>query len=166
MPATAGIFFTPKKHKQPPPPRTLHSSMSTLNPAYQQDVTRSFLQQNVMQLINARLGVIEPGYVEVMLPFRNDLTQQHGFLHAGIISTIVDSACGYAALSLMPAGANVVTVEFKLNLLRPAVGQAFKASGQVKRSGAQLSVCYGEVHAISGQQEKCVATMLATMMQR
>lgn len=140
--------------------------MRALNPSYQQDVTRNFLQQNVMQLINARLGVIEPGHVEILLPFRHDLTQQHGFLHAGMIATIVDSACGYAALSLMPAGANVVTVEFKLNLLRPAVGQEFRAVGQVKRNGAQLSVCYGEVRAISGQQEKCVATMLATMMQR
>jgi len=90
------------------------------NPSFAEEIKRSFARQSVMQLIGARLERLEPGLVEISLPFRKDLTQQHGYLHAGIVTTIADSACGYAAFSLMPAGSGVLSVEFKVNLLRPA----------------------------------------------
>jgi acyl-coenzyme A thioesterase PaaI-like protein len=98
------------------------------------------------------------------LPFRDDLTLQHGFVAAAIVAAIVDVACGYAAMSLMAPGAGVLTVEFKLNLLAPAVGERFIARGRVTRAGRLLSVCAGDVFAVRGTEEKPVATMLATMM--
>ena len=96
--------------------------MDTPNPSFAQDVERSFARQAIMNLIGAKLSLIEPGVIEITLPYRADLTQQRGFLHAGVVATIADSACGYAAYSLMPAGSEVLSVEFKVNLLRPAQG--------------------------------------------
>ena len=121
-------------------------------------------KQAVMNLIGAELVKVLPGKVEILLPFRNDLTQQHGFLHAGIITTLVDSACGYAALSLMPAGASVLTVEFKVNLLAPAKGERFVARGKVVKPGRTITVCSGEVFALGSEEPKLVSTMTATMM--
>jgi uncharacterized protein (TIGR00369 family) len=117
-----------------------------------------------METIGATLSRVEPGEVEIGLPYRADLTQQDGYLHAGIVTTIVDSACGYAAFTLMPADAAVLSVEFKLNLLSPARGERFVARARVLKPGRTLTVCAGDVFAVTGAGEKLVATMLATMM--
>jgi uncharacterized protein (TIGR00369 family) len=117
-----------------------------------------------MRLIGAELADVRPGEVAIRIPFRNDLTQQHGFLHAGIVTTIVDSACGYAAFSLMPAGSSVLSVEFKINLLAPAKGDSFLAKGAVIKPGKTITFCSGEVYAISADSQKLIATMSSTMM--
>jgi len=118
-----------------------------------------------MQLIGAQLGVIEPGAVEINLAYRPDLLQQHGYLHAGIVTTIADSACGYAAFSLMPAGSQVLSVEFKVNLLRPARGVRFVARGEVIKAGRTLTVVRGDVFGLSDDgPRELIATMQATMM--
>jgi uncharacterized protein (TIGR00369 family) len=117
-----------------------------------------------METIGARLLRVAPGEVEIGLDFREDLTQQHGYLHAGVVAAVVDSACGYAAMSLAPAGAEVLSIEFKLNLLSPARGESFVARATVKRAGRNVTVCAGDLYALQGSSEKTVATMLATMM--
>lgn len=127
-------------------------------------ISQSFARQTVMQLIGAKLGTIEPGVVEIHLPFRDDLTQQHGYLHAGIVTTIADSACGYAAFSLMPEGSEVLSVEFKVNLLRPARGDHFTARAEVIKAGRTLTVVRGDVFAVNADQTVHVATMQGTMM--
>jgi uncharacterized protein (TIGR00369 family) len=127
-------------------------------------VRESFARQRVMETIGARLSRVAPGEVEIELPFREDLTQQHGYLHAGVVAAVIDSACGYAAMSLAPAGAEVLSIEFKLNLLSPARGASFVARARVKRAGRNVTVCAGDLYALGGASEKAVATMLATMM--
>ena len=117
-----------------------------------------------MQTIGARMTKVSPGEVVIELAFRKDLTQQHGFVHAGVITAIVDSACGYAALSLMPADSGVLTVEYKANFVSPAKGTRFIATGRVVKPGRTLTVCSGDVLAVDRGTEKIVATMLATMM--
>jgi uncharacterized protein (TIGR00369 family) len=134
------------------------------DPDFEKRVRSSFDRQKLMRAIGAELAKVSPGEVEISLPYRDDLTQQHGFVHAGIIATIVDTACGYAAFSLMPADMAVLTVEYKINLLSPAVGELFLARGRVLRPGKTLSVCTGEVIAYQEGKGKTVATMLATMM--
>src|SRR5712675_867464 len=114
--------------------------MNPLNPSFAAGVARSFAQQSIMTLIGARLSLVEPGVVEITLPYRTDLAQQHGYLHAGVVATIADSAAGYAAYSLMPAGAEVLSVEFKVNLLRPAKGEHFLARAEVIKPGRMLTV--------------------------
>lgn len=128
-------------------------------------VAESFAGQPFMHLLGARLTRIEPGRCEVEVPFRPNLTQQHGFLHAGVLTTIADNACGYAAFSLMPREAGVLTAEFKLNLLRPARGVAAVARAEVVKPGRTLLVVRADVFARAedGAEELC-ATMLATMM--
>lgn len=118
-----------------------------------------------MNLIGARLGLVEPGIVEIVLPFRQDLTQQNGYLHAGVVTTIADSACGYAAFSLMPAGSAVLSVEFKVNLLRPARGESFVARAEVIKAGRTLLITRADVFAVHEDSEReLVATMQGTMM--
>jgi uncharacterized protein (TIGR00369 family) len=117
-----------------------------------------------MTTIGAEMTHVTPGAVEIVLPFRADLTQQHGFLHAGIITTIVDSACGYAALSLMPPDTGVLTVEYKVNFLAPAAGERFFARGRVTKPGRTLTVCAGDIFAQQDGHERLIATMLTTMM--
>ncbi len=134
------------------------------DPQFEARVRSSFARQQVMATIGAQLTRVEPGAVIIELPFREDLTQQHGFLHAGIVTTILDSACGYAAFSLMPADVAVLTVEYKVNLLAPAKGQRMVAQARVLRAGRTLTVCAGDVLARTGQGDKVVATMLATLM--
>jgi len=131
---------------------------------YEQRVRTSFSKQQVMSLIGAELVKVVPGEVEIHVPFRSDLVQQHGFLHAGIMTTIVDSACGYAAFTLMPAQAEVLTIEYKVNFLAPASGARFVAQGKVLKPGRIITVCTGEVFALSVDKVKLVATMNATMM--
>ena len=139
--------------------------MTPLNPSFAADIERSFAQQSIMSLIGARLSLVEPGTVEITLPYRADLTQQHGHLHAGVIATIADSACGYAAHSLMPAGSEVLSVEFKVNLLRPALGETFVARAEVIKAGRTLTVVRADVFGIAGNAEReLVATMQGTMI--
>lgn len=133
------------------------------NPSFAEEVRKSFAQQSIMQLIGAELTRIEPGMVEISLPYRRDLTQQDGYLHAGIITTIADSAAGYAAYSLMPAGAGVLSVEFKVNLLRPAQGEKFLARAEVIKPGKTLTVVRADVFGIRGGERTLVATLLGTM---
>jgi uncharacterized protein (TIGR00369 family) len=134
------------------------------DPDFEARVRTSFARQRLMATIGARLVRVAPGEVEIELPFRDELTQQHGFLHGGIVTAIADTACGYAALSLMPAEAAVLTVEYKVNLLAPVRGGRMRARGRVTRPGRVLSVCAGDVAALAEGQETLVATMLATMM--
>lgn len=107
---------------------------------------------------------VVPGEVLIELPWREELAQQHGVLHAGAVASIADSACGYAALSLMPAGSGVMSVEFKVNLLAPGRGERFLAIGRVRRAGRTLTICEGTVKTIRGAEEREVAIMTATMI--
>ena len=135
------------------------------DPDYAARVRTSFGRQKAMALLGAQMTQVEPGITEIVLPFREDLTQQHGFVHAGLITAVVDSACGYAALSLMPSGVGVLTIEFKVNLLNPAAGERFLIRGQVVKPGRTIMVCTGEVVAerIDGTRQT-VALMQTTMM--
>jgi len=139
--------------------------MKPLNPSFAEEVARSFAQQTIMTLIGAELSLVEPGIVEISLPYRADLAQQYGYLHAGIVTTIADSACGYAAYSLMPPGSEVLSVEFKVNLLRPATGEQFLARAEVIKSGKTLTVARADVFGISRAAErKQIAAMQATII--
>lgn len=117
-----------------------------------------------MVLLGAKLELVEAGAVDISLGYRSDLTQQHGYLHAAVTTAIADSACGYAALTLTPAGCEVLSVEFKVNLLRPAVGERFVAQGRVLKPGRTLNVVRGDVFAETGGRTTLIATMLATMI--
>ncbi len=134
------------------------------DPDFENRVRASFDRQKLMGVIGAELTRLAPGEAEISLPYRDDLTQQHGFVHAGIIATIADTASGYAAFSLMPADTAVLTIEYKINLISPAVGELFIARGRVIRPGKRLSVCTAEVMAYHQGKGKTVATMLATLM--
>ena len=127
-------------------------------------IRTSFGKQRFMSAIGADLSLVSPGKVEIVLPFREDLLQQHGFLHGAVIAGVVDSACGYAARSLMPRETTVMTVEYKINFLAPAAGDEIVARGRVLRSGRKLSVCYGEAAARVEGKEKLVAALMATMI--
>jgi uncharacterized protein (TIGR00369 family) len=131
---------------------------------YERRVRESFARQRAMETFGARLLRVAPGEVEVGFDFDEAFTQQHGYLHAGVVTAIVDTACGYAALSLTEPGAEVLSVEFKLNLLSPAAGHAFVARARVVRPGRNITVCAGDLYALRDGGEKVVATMLATMM--
>jgi len=134
------------------------------DPGYETRVRASFARQHVMTTIGAELKKVAPGAIDIELPYRRDLTQQHGFLHAGVITIIADSACGYAALSLMPAKASVLTVEYKVNLLAPAAGERMIARGRVMKPGKTLTVCTADVVAVADGREKTIATMTGTLM--
>lgn len=117
-----------------------------------------------MQTINASLATVEAGRVEIEIPYQLELTQQDGFIHAGISSTIMDSACGYAAFTLMPAEARVLTIEFKINLLAPAAGDHFSAIGLVRKPGRSVFVAEAELFARGDGTDKLIATMTGTLM--
>ncbi|MGH7670620.1 MAG: PaaI family thioesterase [Gemmatimonadaceae bacterium] len=137
------------------------------DPDFESRVRRSFARQAFMTTLGATLTAVRPGEVLIGLPFRGALTQQHGFLHAGVVSSVVDSACGYAALSLMPVGAAVLSVEFKVNMLAPAAGRRFEALGRVRRAGRTIMVCEGELRAYGDDDDAgdtLVALMQGTMM--
>jgi uncharacterized protein (TIGR00369 family) len=134
------------------------------DPDYERRVRESFARQRAMETLGARLVRVAPGEVEIELDFIEALTQQHGYMHAAVTTAAADTACGYAALTLMDAGSEVLSVEFKLNLLSPAAGERFVARARVVRAGRNLTVCAGDVFAFRGGEEKLVATMLATMM--
>ena len=127
-------------------------------------VRDSFAKQTIMATLGASVLAVRPGEVEIVLPFGDHLLQQHGFIHAGAVATIADSACGYAALSVMPADAAVLTTEFKINLLSPAKGDRLRAVGRVVRSGRTLVVTLGEVFAETAGASKQIAMITASMM--
>lgn len=132
---------------------------------FDERVRASFARQNAMTTIGAELTAVTPGMVEMEMPHADALTQQHGFLHAGIISTALDSACGYAAYSLMPADAAVLTIEFKVNLLAPGKGERFLFRGSVTKPGRTIIVADGQAYAYDGDGEaRLIATMTATLM--
>ncbi|OEY65139.1 PaaI family thioesterase [Marinobacter sp. X15-166B] len=130
----------------------------------QQRIEASFHAQSLMATLGARLISVLDGEVQIELPFSETLLQQQGYLHAGVITSIVDNACGYAALTKMPAGDEVVTAEFKTNFVRPALGERFVATGKVETAGRMLTVCRGEVVAFTGETSKVIALMQATMV--
>ena len=129
-------------------------------------VHESFSRQAAMATLGARLGRVAPGEVDVLMEHGAHLTQQHGFVHAGVVATALDSACGYAALTLMPADAAVLTIEFKINLLAPARGPRFRFEGRVTKAGRTISVAEGRAlqFGADGSDEVLVATMTGTMM--
>lgn len=131
---------------------------------YAERVRASFARQGVMQTLGAHLARVEPGMVDITLDWAPGLTQQHGFLHAGVVSTALDSACGYAGFSLMAEDAAVLTIEFKINLLAPARGESFRMEGRVLKPGRTVTVCEGRAHARQGGQETLIATMQCTLM--
>jgi len=133
-------------------------------PRFEQAVRDSFAAQQLMATIGARLARVAAGEIDIRVLFRPELTQQHGFLHAGVVTAALDSACGYAALSLMPEGAGVLTVEFKTNLLAPARGEELIARGRVVRAGRTITVCQAEGSMLADGAETLVATMLGTIM--
>ncbi|PHP67159.1 phenylacetic acid degradation protein [Zhengella mangrovi] len=135
------------------------------NPDFETRVRESFARQNAMETIGAELTRVSPGVIEIEMPFSDHLTQQHGFLHAGVISTALDSACGYAAYSMMPADAAILTIEFKLNLLSPGRGERFLFRGEVTKPGRTIMVTDGRAYAFDDEGEvRLIATMTGTMM--
>ncbi len=137
---------------------------SPLNPAFAERVRDSFARQAAMTLIGARMTEVGPGTVTIELPVRDDLTQQHKFVHGGIVGMIADSAGGYAGFTLMPADASLLTVEYKINMLAPATGELLVARGTVLKPGRTLSITRADVFGVSGGREKLVATMQQTLM--
>ena len=131
---------------------------------FESRVRASFARQTLMTTIGARLIKVLPGEIEIELPFRGDLCQQNGYLHAAVATAIADTACGYAAMSLTASGMEVLTVEYKANFVSPAAGDRFIARAQVKKAGRTLTVCGGDVVALKDGEETLIATMLATMM--
>jgi uncharacterized protein (TIGR00369 family) len=129
-------------------------------------IAASFNEQGLMATIGAKLALVSDGEVHIALPYSERLSQQHGYVHAGAITSILDSACGYAALTKAPSECDVVTAEFKINFLRPALGDHFLAIGRVQSSGRLLTICTGEVRAFSGpgSTHKVVALMQATIV--
>jgi uncharacterized protein (TIGR00369 family) len=140
------------------------TAFTPADPDFEARVRDSFSRQGIMALIGAALTRVEPGLVEIALPYRADLCQQHGFFHAGVTSTIADSAGGYAAFSLFPAEASVLTTEFKINLLAPADGESLRALGRVIKPGRTLTVCEVEVFALRDGAEKLCAKLLQSLM--
>ena len=134
------------------------------DPGYAERVRASFDLQQAMHLIGARLAVVEPGYTEIHLPYKAEITQQHGFIHGGVVGMIADSAAGYAANTLTPADSSVLTVEYKLNLIAPADGERMVARGEVIRSGRTLIITKAEVFAIKAEQWTLCAVMQQTIM--
>ena len=134
------------------------------DPDFAARVHASFLNQPAMALIGATMPVIEAGYTEIHLPFKPEITQQHGFVHGGVVGMIADSAAGYAAMTMVPAAASVLTVEYKMNLMAPADGDHLVAHGRVIRAGRTLIVPQGEVFAVKDGQETQCALMQQTIM--
>jgi uncharacterized protein (TIGR00369 family) len=137
---------------------------SPLDPNFESRVRDSFSQQGILTTLGARVELLRAGEVHLLAPYDARFTQQDGFLHAGIVTTLMDSACGYAAYSLMPAASRVLSVEFKVNLLSPARGDRFRAEGRVIKHGRTLTVCEGKLFSIEKEEETLCAIMQATMI--
>ena len=134
------------------------------DPQFRERVRASFAKQTIMATLGASLERVEPGEADIAFAWRADLVQQHGFVHAGVLATIMDSACGYAAFTLMPADAGVLSIEFQTHLLAPAAGTRFVARAKVVRAGRTITVVRADALAIGETSDKLVATMTATMM--
>jgi uncharacterized protein (TIGR00369 family) len=134
------------------------------NPDFAARVRDSFARQAAMRLIGATMTDVAPGHVTIVLPVRDELTQQHKFVHGGVVGMIADSAGGYAAFTLMPADASVLTVEYKINMLAPATGETLVARGVVLKPGRTVSVVRADVFGVTAGKEKLVATMQQTLM--
>ena len=139
-------------------------SFKPKDPQHRSRVEASFNQQQVMKTLSVEIESLQPGEIELIMPYGVAYTQQHGFMHAGIIATVLDNACGYAAFSLMPDDAAILTVEFKTNLLAPARGERFLFRGKVVKPGRTITVCEAQAFAVGGGEEKLVATMTGTLM--
>lgn len=142
----------------------MSTAFQAQDPNFAERVRESFSRQTAMTTLGATLAEVAPGRVAIELPWAAHLTQQHGFLHAGMVATALDSACGYAGFSLMPAEAAVLTIEFKINLLAPAQGQRFRMVGTVIKPGRTVTVAEGHAYALQDGREKLVATMGCTLM--
>jgi uncharacterized protein (TIGR00369 family) len=140
------------------------NELKPIDPNYEARIRSSFEKQGVMKTIGASLVKIAPGEVVIEFSYDPSLAQQHGYIHAGVLTTVVDSACGYAAYTLMPADSEVLSIEYKVNFMSPARGETFKGIGKVLRSGRTITVCSGDVVAVEGCKERVVATMLAPMI--
>ncbi len=140
------------------------ASYSAADPEFDARVRHSFSRQGLMATLGARIASLAPGACEIRAPYRSELSQQDGYFHAGVTGAIADSACGYAAFSLMPSSAAVLTVEYKLNLVAPARGSELVARAQVIRSGRTLTTCRAEVHCIADGKELLCAAMLSTII--
>lgn len=134
------------------------------NPDYEKVVRESFAKQGLMRHLGASMGAVAPGEVEIEVDYRDELTQQQAYFHGAVTTAIVDTACGYSALTLMPAGSEVLTVEFKINLFAPAAGEKLIARGRVIRSGRTVTVCHGDAYAVRDGVETHCATMTTTMI--
>jgi uncharacterized protein (TIGR00369 family) len=143
---------------------TTTTSFTPAHPAYEDVIHQSFAAQGLMTTLGARLGTIMPGRVVVELPYATAVGQQQGFFHGAVMGAIGDVAGGYAALSLMPASSEVVTVEYKINFMRPAVGELLRAEGQVVRAGKSLTVARIDIAALKDGVPSVVAILQATFM--
>ncbi len=139
-------------------------SFQPRNPDFERRVRDSFARQPFMAHCGIAMPVVEPGFVEMRVAYDEPLTQQHGFLHGGLVGTVADCACGYAAFSLMRAEDSVVTVEYKINLLSPAEGDELIGRARVIRAGGSLMVCQAEIGMREGKAERACATALCTLM--
>lgn len=142
----------------------MSSTFTAADPDFEQRVRNSFSRQSAMVLIGARISHVAPGAVDIELPHRDDLTQQHGFLHGGIVSMVADTAGGYAGYTLFPVDASVLTAEYKLNLLAPAQGETYVAEGRVVKAGRTLCVTTGEVYSIHEGKRVLCALMQQTLV--
>ncbi|HET7902971.1 MAG TPA: PaaI family thioesterase [Candidatus Eisenbacteria bacterium] len=142
------------------------AEFTVLNPNFESVIRESFARQTFMATLGASIARVEPGEVDLRLPYSPALCQQNGFMHAGTVTSIADSANGYAAYSLAPPETDVLAVEFKINLLAPARGDEFLACGRVLRAGRTLTVCRADVFAIESDSRSLVATMLSTIIVR
>lgn len=140
------------------------SGFAAKDPDFESRVRDSFNRQQMMHTIGAEMKDVAPGHVTIRMPCIEKIGQQHGFVHGGAVATIADSACGYAALSLMPPGVGVLTAEFKINFLAPSTGDELLAIGRVEKPGRNLMVCSGEVVAVKNGARRKVALIVATMM--
>lgn len=154
-PAERLVYFSSMKE---------HPGFAVADEKFESRVRESFSRQGLMKHLGAELVELKAGHATIRVPFRPELTQQHQYFHAGVSGAIADSACGYAAYTLMPANSSVLTVEYKLNLLAPAEGEELTARARVLRSGRTLKVCAADVHARKNGKEVHCATMLATIM--
>ena len=144
----------------------MSEELTARNPNFESVVRESFARQPMMTSLGARLTVVEPGRVHIAMGFADAFTQQNGFMHAGAIASLADSACGYAAFTLAPAGTDVLAVEFKINLLAPARAPEFEARARVIRSGRTLTTCLAEVWGMDEGGDILVATMMSTIIVR
>ena len=135
-----------------------------LDPRFEQRVRESFVRQGLINTLAGEITHISPGELHIEAPFDERFTQQDDFLHAGIVTTLMDSACGYAAYTLMPANSRVLTAEFKVNFLNPAQGERFRAEGRVIKPGKTLTVCEGKLFTLRDSRQDLVAVMQATMI--